>query len=213
MPFDLYDLPLQTWPGHAGMYWDFMEYPPADPFDHRLIEMQASGIQFTHNLQTWINNVGEGDIWGVKTMPTLSNSDREKLIQLATQVFSDALYGATADTFKNPEVHSFRCDGLVEYCYEYVLGETGSAGNNGGIVANDTWDTLSPMEMWNSSRLRNKSGYGSHTKYSKKVFLWSGALISGKPKEFIQNVLTLKASENPEKGQDNKVFEKNMREA
>lgn len=155
--FDLYDLPFEPWPGHAGMYWDFLEYPPTEPHDQRLIEMQGAGLVLTNTLQTWINHVGEGDVWGVKTMPALTATQRQRLTEIASS-FTNAGYSLT-NGYKNPLVNppTFRCDGLVEYAYEYVLGEEGPPGNNGGIVANDEWTSLNPLTMFNSVRWTTRS--------------------------------------------------------
>jgi len=150
--FDLYDLPLEIWPGHTGMYWQFLKYPPTEPWDQNLMEMQPSGLVLTHSMQHWINAVGEGDIWGVKTIDSLSASDRRKLVKTAYDFGARGVIFNKSTGYKNPGASSFRCDGLVEYCYEVVLVGEGTPGNNGGIVANDTWLTLSPLAMWLSSQ-------------------------------------------------------------
>ena len=138
--------------GHAALYWEFMEYPPVDSWDQKIIEMPGTGqgLVLTNNLQTWTSS-GK-TFWGSKTLPWLTAPDRIKLVSEAMR-FTNAVYYID-ERYKNPSADppTFRCDGLVEYCYEFVLGETGPEGDNGGIIANDTAVTLSPNAMFNATR-------------------------------------------------------------
>ncbi len=46
--FDQYEVPFISWLGHTGLYWDFLEYPPTDPWDQRFIQMQGWGLELNH---------------------------------------------------------------------------------------------------------------------------------------------------------------------
>ncbi len=155
--------------GHIGMYGEFVGVPPVDPFDQNLVEMTGpiSNFSATSTLYDWYRSVGQQNVWGVKTFAGLDWDDRQLLVDTA-RGFTNARYAFRSD-YKRPLLSPplFRCDGLIEYVYEVILGEEWRPADeppytNGGLVSNDVWGslafgssttvTLSPERMWNSTR-------------------------------------------------------------
>lgn len=148
--------------GHAALYRDWN--PPSGPSiihiqmsQQRIIEMQSDGMHTDHTVQDSIKAEGEDDFWGPAYFLGLSASQRRAIVGTALS-FSNAEYGFFGN-YKNPDgtPPSFRCDGLVEYCYEIALGDEWAPGNNGGIVIDDAWDTMWP-ELQYQCLIERESG-------------------------------------------------------
>lgn len=144
-----------SWPitdlGHAALYWGWHVGHDSSVINvqmnqHGIIEMQGDGIHYDHTVQDSINAEGIANFWGPRYygFPPLSAAQRRLIITTARS-FPTAEYGFFAG-YKSPTdtPPTFRCDGLVEYCYEIALGDSWTPGSNGGIVINDTWDTMWP---------------------------------------------------------------------
>jgi len=147
--------------GHAGLYWEWVGEDPEDDTSHITIESLGSiwfwqwpeqGPTVT-NFEKFME--GKGSYIGTFTMPNIDWRKRKIIVETAkAQVDAEAHYSFVWG-YKNPEPlpgrpKSFRCDGLVEYCYEVALGEPWEPGNNKGIIENDTWSTLTPFEQMNN---------------------------------------------------------------
>ncbi len=144
--------------GHAGLYSHWEGEDPEDDTTHLTIESLGSiwwwewskqGPTVT-NYQEFL--AGKGADAGVFTMPNIGYKRRQKIVDTAKAQVDDFAHYSFVRGYKNPEPppgrpKSFRCDGLVEYCYEVALGEPWQPGNNGGIVENDTWRTLWPFRQ------------------------------------------------------------------
>lgn len=124
------------WPwwflGHAGLYWEWEDVnketkKPNDPKEwstHRTIQSLENGPTGEQSFQDFLDS---GTFWGVHTSD-LDCLDRRVVIAAAKGQIGKARYAFFWD-WKNPYgMHdplepekwlspSFRCDGLVEYCY------------------------------------------------------------------------------------------------
>jgi len=129
--------------GHAGLYWEWEDLDrdgePNDPDDlktHKTIESrkEEGGV-----VEKTFEDFYTGYIfWGVYTKLSLCATQRRVIVDTA-----ENQKGCRYEFFwgyKSPD-ESFRCDGLVEYCYE----EAGA-----DIVGFDTWLTLTPMGQRNA---------------------------------------------------------------
>ena len=139
--------------GHTGIYKNWRGEYPEEYNKHVTIEAiggppwtwKYTGPTIT-NFEKFLE--GRGDYWGAYTLPDIDQEQRQTIIEIAE-------YQATRKPrvqyhffggYKRPN-KSFRCDGLVEYCYEVAYGEPWKPGRNGGIVKNDRWFTLSPLRQ------------------------------------------------------------------
>ncbi len=143
--------------GHAALYRDWnvlgtTQVSSVEMNQHRVIEMQADGMNTERTFQRFIDNFwGAGYYVGSSGLQKLSDSQRRAIIATAL-TFTNAEYGFFANDawiyggYKDPDHNPprFRCDGLVEYCYEIALGHNWKPGNNGGIVPNDTYRKMWP---------------------------------------------------------------------
>ncbi len=143
--------------GHAALYRDWnvsneTQVSSVEMNQQRLIEMQRDGMNTERTFQRFLDNFwGTGYYGGLPGLPKLSDSQRRAIIATAL-TFTNAEYGFFANDawimggYKDPDNNPprFRCDGLVEYCYEIALGHNWAPGNNGGIVPNDTYRKMWP---------------------------------------------------------------------
>ena len=146
--------------GHAALYRDWhvsddTQVLSVEMKQHRIIEMQSDGMHTETSFHTFHRSID--NFWGTgyyvssPDLKKLSDSQRRAIIATALTL-NDAEYGFLSnnapvmggykDPFRNPP--RFRCDGLVEYCYELALGHDWKPGKNGGIVPNDTYKTMWP---------------------------------------------------------------------
>lgn len=153
--------------GHSGIYGGWNKDVARHPQDQSILEMDTDGLYVSRNMLDWVYIVGWGGIWGSKSM-TLNAFQRREILRVITEIKNNSKGGADYGGipfiyplgYKNPsgignnEKPSFRCDGLVEYVYETVLGEPWEPGNNGGLMIDDTDDILSfsPLKQFKSSR-------------------------------------------------------------
>ncbi len=153
--------------GHAAIFYkwnsDLGTTIPSN--SQRILEMTTDGLDTTNTIQTWINEVQLKDIWGSRGLSTLTRQKRNQIINEIMKIKNNQLGGAayggvTDNLYKDPTANNknkkptFRCDGLVEYIYEVVLGETWEPGNNKGLIENDIVDLsyFSPIIQYNSNR-------------------------------------------------------------
>jgi len=146
--------------GHCGIYsyW-ITEKDPALREAHKDIESTTEigegGVQ--ENL--FYHFYWHTTFWSVRTMSGLDWIMRNKIVKTAKDFrFRPTKYD-WKDGYKNPlgDTATFRCDGLVEYCYEIALGDDWEPGNNGGIIQNDTWITLLPWRQMEALELRESA--------------------------------------------------------
>jgi len=104
--------------GHAGLYnyWEPDELnKPEIRASHKTIESLAEGP--SHNdFQTFLDTK---DFWGVRTSDQLDAKDRRDIIDAAKDQVDPEIDYDFFEGYRSPGV-SFRCDGLVEWCYETV---------------------------------------------------------------------------------------------
>ena len=132
---------------HSAIYYHWN--PPSDstsvpvPMNQQLIiEMGPDGMETARTVQDSIDTFGF--FYGPSFMSGLTATQRRAIVATALQ-YSNAEYNFTSG-YKNPTATppTFRCDGLLEYCYEIALGDSWEPGNNGGIINNDEYWSLSP---------------------------------------------------------------------
>lgn len=161
------------WFGHCGLYYEWIDLnedgEPNNPDDfatHRVIE--SVGGQGVHGCAPEdIFTFTQFDctkFWGVYTNSDLTAAQRQLIIDTA-KMQKDCEY-AFFRGYKNPSHYdkhgnripgSFRCDGLVEYCYEIAFNEPWKPKHNGGLVPNDTWRRLKPTKQMESERLTKRT--------------------------------------------------------
>ncbi|MGC8976718.1 MAG: hypothetical protein ACP5OB_03755 [Candidatus Ratteibacteria bacterium] len=139
--------------GHTGLYWKWEGENSEDDESHFTIESiggppwkwKYSGPTIT-NFQKFLE--GRGEYMGAFTLPNVNYDLRKKIVEIAEdQADGEPPVGyAFFWGYKQPN-KTFRCDGLVEYCYEIAYGEPWEPGNNKGIVINDKWYTLWPFKQ------------------------------------------------------------------
>ncbi|MFQ5905637.1 MAG: Ig-like domain-containing protein, partial [bacterium] len=134
--------------GHSGLYVDWNpRREPRERISHRVVDAITEGVDsvVTRDFKAFCSG---GNLWSVRRWRHRLSADRRRVI--TNTAISIAQKGAVYRFFflyKNPLGYprSFRCDGLVEYCYEVALGHPWFPGLNGGIVINDNWYLLSPV--------------------------------------------------------------------
>jgi streptogramin lyase len=134
--------------GHAGLYIDWLiDRCPDERTSHTIIDAITEGRDSVV-IRDFEDFCSGGTFWSVRRWRHAASADMrrtitDKAIEIATHGAHYNFFGG----YKNPlgEHPSFRCDGLVEYCYESALGHPWWPGLNGGIVFNDTWFTMSPL--------------------------------------------------------------------
>ncbi len=143
--------------GHAALYRDWnvsgnTQVSSVEMNQHRIIEMQRDGMNTDRTFHRFTDNFwGTGYYVGLPGLRKLSDSQRRAIIATAL-TFTNAEYGFFSNDawimggYKDPHHNPprFRCDGLVEYCYEIALGHNWKPGNNDGIVPNDTYRNMWP---------------------------------------------------------------------
>lgn len=158
------DLPGSWLLGHAGLYWEWVDLNeegiPNDPNDlktHKVIESLAEGVTLKNNFDDFYHPTER--FWGVYTCHALTATQRQFIIDMAKiqrgceyAFFRGYKNPSDYDEYGNYALGSFRCDGLVEYCYEVAFGEPWEPGNNRGLILNDTWRSLRPEKQMNSSK-------------------------------------------------------------
>ncbi|MBL7069306.1 MAG: hypothetical protein ISS34_05565 [Candidatus Omnitrophica bacterium] len=147
--------------GHAGLY---DRYPgggldPDDLYSHFTYEsLNRPGV----GPENFGKFHDETFFWGVRTLRELDYSSRREIVKTARSQFG-CKFGIFFSAYKKPASKpwvadgSFRCDGLVEYCYEVALGHSWMPGKNGGIVKNDDWWTLNPIRQRHDMHKRTAS--------------------------------------------------------
>ncbi|MCX5885429.1 MAG: HEAT repeat domain-containing protein [Proteobacteria bacterium] len=135
--------------GHAGVFIGMGSGENPEDWSN-LITIEALGYGVGVKENNFYNFYYAEDVidaytgyWGSSSLPIITKTHRQIIVSTAY-----AQIGCGYDFFggyKDPINRTFRCDGLVEYCYEVALNQTGVPGNNGGIVQDDTWVTLSPL--------------------------------------------------------------------
>lgn len=158
--------------GHCGLYWEWKDVeggvpnnPDAEDYkkQHNVIESSGRwwaifGFYTDPGVQqiTFEEFYKKGTFWGVYTA-SIDAAQRRLIVETAENQKGKAKYHLFWG-YKNPEGNppTFRCDGLVEYCYEIAFGEPWEPGNNGGLIPNDTWLTLKPKDQKKSDRLKER---------------------------------------------------------
>jgi hypothetical protein len=154
--YRLGSFPVGSWiAGHTGVYNRYDDYylDPSSFAAHTVIESlpRTPAVDIRRFDSFYYSTTA---FWGVRTLRELDYKSRRKIVQTANDQIG-ATFGYTkgykhpGDGLKKGGVVSFRCDGLVEYCYEKALRHKWKPGDNGGIVPNDTWITLSPLRQKN----------------------------------------------------------------
>lgn len=158
--------------GHCGLYWEWVdlneEKKPNNPDDfttHNVIESNGRwwaifGFYTSPGVRKIIFDGDENNkdfcctpFWGVYTA-SIDAAQRRLIVETAKNQINKTKYHFFWG-YKNPG-KSFRCDGLVEYCYEIAFGEPWEPGNNGGLIPDDTWLTLKPKDQKKSDRLKER---------------------------------------------------------
>jgi len=113
--------------GHAGLYyyWEPAEnengiVEPESYGRHFIIQSADKGVQgFGENEITFKKFYDDGKFWGVKTV-NLYGYQREQIIRIAKskEGCKYAFFKGYKGSVKKGRPDTFRCDGLVEYCYE-----------------------------------------------------------------------------------------------
>ncbi|MFH1905216.1 MAG: hypothetical protein ABIK53_06830 [bacterium] len=139
---DLGENHILGWVGHAGLYmwWDKAEkngiVNPKEAKNHVVYQSNQEsiltflGFSVSPGVEqiTFHDFREDGDFWGVKTIK-LSSLRRQQIVNIAK-----SKRGYKYNFFKGYKgPDTFRCDGLVEYCYE-------QAGKD--IVPGDTWSPV-----------------------------------------------------------------------
>ena len=141
--------------GHAGLYycWETAENAngiaePENMKKHCIIESnKKKGVRGfdEENKVTFQKFYDNGSFWGVKTIK-LSAYQRQQIIATAKSK-KDKPYSFFRG-YKGPD--SFRCDGLVEYCYEQAgVGYFYEGEWVRGIVDDKSWMSLTPKKQMN----------------------------------------------------------------
>ena len=177
--------------GHCGLYWYWEPDGKNDPTikeNHKTIE---SNLARQGSLwQRWRNKgvhtydfqyfVDSGQCWGVRTSDKLIAEYRVKIIETAMKQL-DCKYSLVGG-YKRPGV-SFRCDGLVEYCYEIALGDEWKPGKNGGIVKNDFFRPRRGCTVLTPRRQFNRLSAQDNAFFVRLIFAKREGMIFHKPIE------------------------------
>ena len=156
--FNDYEL-LRVNVGHSGLYIGYVGPGENinDPRNHKVIEMGGYGVGIKessmHDFVTDGDPRGE-DYIGAGSLNRVSEPVRQRIVDTAEQQVRDGAEYEFFVFYKNPKGDpffpgvTFRCDGLVEYCYEIGLSEPWVPGLlNLGIVPADSLPTL-PFPFW-----------------------------------------------------------------
>ncbi|PIV64514.1 MAG: hypothetical protein COS11_01770, partial [bacterium (Candidatus Ratteibacteria) CG01_land_8_20_14_3_00_40_19] len=113
--------------GHAGLYKEWKDEDPDNYEEHKIIEIKGWGdvVEIDNGFDQFYNQ----GFWSVRTNNDIDCQQRRKIINIA-KAQKDKKYNFFWG-YKGP--NTFRCDGLVEYCYE-------QAGID--IVPGDTWSPI-----------------------------------------------------------------------
>jgi len=147
--------------GHCGLYWEWVDISGEEPNDPKKLEthkiIEASGYRHGVRESDFKKFYDCGEFWGVYTCHGLTATQRQFIVDMAKiqkgceYVLSRGYKNPSDyDEYGNRVLGSFRCDGLVEYCYEIAFGHPWEPGNNRGLVFNDTWRSLRPNRQMNS---------------------------------------------------------------
>ncbi len=150
-------IPIIWFIGHAGLYREWKDIngetgKPNNPDDldtymkqHRVLESNAAPeevwkILLGLSVEPGVHEITfrafheMGDFWDVRYEPSLSCFQRRKIVNIAKRQEELGAKYRFFWGYKNPG-KTFRCDGLVEYCYEQARVD---------IVPDDAWFTLTP---------------------------------------------------------------------
>ena len=129
--------------GHCGLYWEWItDIDPSCREAHKNIESSSEIFPFGVQENLFYHFYWRTNFWSVRSMTfphRLNYFQRERVIETAEYFLDIETQYSAYFGYKNPNGSppSFRCDGLVEYCYEIALGHPWMPGLNGGIVLND----------------------------------------------------------------------------
>ena len=140
--------------GHCGLYWYWdISMDPANRETHWEIESSTEIPDTSHPSYpegvwsfTFKYFYERTTFWSVRTMSGLDWDMRNTIVATAEYFRYRRTEYDFLSGYKNPlgDPPTFRCDGLVEYCYEIALGHDWEPGNNGGIIINDVWSVPLP---------------------------------------------------------------------
>lgn len=116
--------PLISGFGHGAIYsiWNASLGNSNDTDTHFVIE--SSNDQNGVHSRTLTTSLNGKSYWGAFNSGSLTNQQRRDLVSIAAGQVGCSYAASGYPNIKNPGV-SFRCDGLIEYCYEQI-------GVNGG---------------------------------------------------------------------------------
>ncbi|MCK4330335.1 T9SS type A sorting domain-containing protein [candidate division WOR-3 bacterium] len=139
--------PLGFHVGHAALFYKYE--------NGKRWVFQANGylvvppFPLPSGIEEWSEFLGDDDYWGAYTQERIDSVAAEEIIRIAERDCFHVPYAFFYGHYKNPTItdttdalYSFRCDGLVEYCYEKAFGENNDPAYtepNQGIVPNDNW--------------------------------------------------------------------------
>jgi hypothetical protein len=138
--------------GHVAIYTGAVVTGNGDPDDwanYEIVEMDGKQCV----LSTIANFVGHGGFWGAYSVD-LTVQQRMDVVQLARSYVGKAKYGLVGASYKAPSVPCFRCDGLVEHCYEVISSSYAPAidpplSHRVGLYVDDNWLSLRPSVLRN----------------------------------------------------------------
>ncbi len=169
--------------GHAVLYWHWKNGEEVEDKDQKIIESGWGGVKKSD----FEKFCAGGNFWSVRTNNNLTWQQRRTVVNTAKkQMEMECKYNFLRG-YKRPG-KSFRCDGLVEYCYEIALGEPWQPGSNGGIIKNDTWFTLSPYRQMKRQSLRTSAQLEKLTFHEQGIIEVGEAITPSKYLEGIYNI-------------------------
>ncbi|MCK4817085.1 hypothetical protein KA005_15050 [bacterium] len=132
--------------GHTAIYCKWKEKTdPEKRISHRIIEAAGTGKTVWETTFAWFCNentyLGGGSLY-----PTAEQ--RQRIVDLAynRRGYEYHFFGGYKDRATGKKFYrTYRCDGLVEHCYEIALG-------NYGIVEDTNWSELTPKKQWETMK-------------------------------------------------------------
>ena len=145
--------------GHAALYLgpDPQKGDGQDLDDHLIVEMEPwIGGLINLPINCVKGTVGgfkaHGGFWGayaadISPLDPLPLQTRKQLVQIALSYVGQCTYGVAFSAYKNPKGRSFRCDGLIEHCFESLQPMAPRLNHRGGLFEDDNFATLSPNSL------------------------------------------------------------------
>ncbi|MEW6606657.1 MAG: hypothetical protein AB1414_04260 [bacterium] len=124
--------------GHAGIYIGCKKGEELeDCRNHKIIEMSPKRC-VTNNLYNFCHHedAPSDSFWGFRKHRSITRPGRKIIFERAKGMAQKQARYSFFAGYKSPEIPTFRCDGLVEWCYEQAVRE--------GIVDDNNWMDLTP---------------------------------------------------------------------